>query len=378
MSPEEFEKYKKECFDFLWNEVAPLEKEIELTGKIPKKKLWPKFRDYGFFGLVIPQKYGGKELSETQFLEFEKEWSKIHGGIRGILHVHSVSCILLNMGGTEEQKRKYLPKMATGDLSMAFCLTEQFAGTGKDIKTTAKKEGDYYILNGEKHLITNADFTQLFAVVCYTESEKGRLPSILIVERGTSGFLIEDMGPIMGCTGLGHGRLTFKNVKVPKENLLGGDEGKGLDYALTVLNLSRLHIAATGLGTCERCLELALEYAQKRITFGKPIIERQAVQNYLAEIATLTYALKTMIMDAAKKFDEGKDITMEANMCKLFTIEATRRVTDNAILVFGGRGYLKEYSIERLYRDARLNWLEEGTPTIQNLVITRELVRRGF
>lgn len=357
----------------MWDEVAPLEEEIERTERLPRETLWPKFRDMGQLGLLVPKEYGGMELSEAQYLEFEKEWSKIHGGIRVLLHVHNGAADVLKFV-KEDQQRELFPKIATGESSIPLGLTEPEAGTGRDIKARARRDGDNFILNGTKHLITNADFADLFCVVCWTQLPDGEYQiSNLLVEREREGLLIRDMKPCMGCKGAFHGRLIFQDCVVPVKNILG-EEGKGLEPTVYALNVSRVRIAANALGTMERCLDLAVEYAKKRVTFGKPIVERQAVQRYLAEMAVDIYAVQSVLADAAKKIAEEQNILMEANLCKIMAIEAERRVTDNALLVFGGIGYTGEYPIDRLYRDARLNWLEEGTPTIHMMVVAKALL----
>ena len=374
MKPAEYEKLKKSIFDFIWNELDPLEEQISKTGRIPKEDLFPKFSAHRLFGLMVPEEYGGAGLSVTQYIPILAELSKIHGGIRVIIHVHNTTAKCMTTGRVE-QKKAYLPRIATGNLSVAFGLTEPDAGTGTDIKTTAVRDGDTYIINGKKHLITNADFAELSMIFCYTNKALGvKGISAILVERDTPGFTIEDMPHCMGCRGSFHGRLTLKDCRVPITNILG-QEGQGLDQALGGLEISRVFIAATSLGTSERSLELALQHAKRRVTFGKPIAERQAVQTYLADMAMDIYAMRTMIYDAAKKYDEGMPVSFEASACKLFASEAVCRVTDKALLVFGGIGYTQQYPVERLYRDARLNVLEEGTPTIQRLVMARSLLQ---
>jgi len=373
MTEKEFAEFKKKAFKFLWDEVSPLEDEIEKTGQFPREKLWQKFAKFGMLGLLIPKEYGGVGLSEVQYLDFEKEWSKVHGGMRVMLHVHN--------GGNEaflyeneERKRQFWPKLASGEMSCAFALTEPDGGTGRDIHSRARRDGSNFILNGRKHLITNSDFADIFQVICWTEMESGEYEiNSLFVEKGRPGFTIRDIKPCMGCTGSHHGRLNFKDCVVPVANLMNV-EGKGLEVALHGLNVSRVRIAANALGTMERCLDLSVPFAEQRVTFGKPIAERQAVQRYLAEMAMDIYALQCVINDAVRKIVEGKDIYLEANLCKMLSIEGLRRVTDNALLVYGGVGYTREYPIERLYRDGRLNWLEEGTPTIHYMVAARRLL----
>lgn len=373
LTESEFELFKEKGFKFIWEELAPLEEEIERTENIPRERLWQKFRDHGFLGMLIPKEYGGIGLSETQYLEFEKEWSKVHGGIRVILHVHNgVSDSLLAVG-SEEQKRSYLPKIANGELSCALGLTEPDGGSGRDIKSKASRDGSNLILNGRKHLITNADFTEIFNVVCQIERAPGDFQiGNLLVEKGREGFTLRDMKPCWGCKGAFHGRLNFNNCCVPVTNILG-EPGKTFEATIHHLNISRVRISATALGTMERCLDLAVEFSKKRLTFGRPIAERQAIRIYLSDMAMNIYALQCMVADAVRKIDGKKDIYLEANLCKLFAIEALRNVTDKALLVFGGIGYTNEYPIGHLYRDARLNWLEEGTPTIHSLVAARRL-----
>jgi len=374
MNDKEYQDFKKSVVDFIWSELDPEVEKIEATNHIAWEELFPKIRPTGLFGLVIPEKYGGLELTTTQYLPILGELSKLHGGIRAALHVHNTSARAVVLFGREEQKEEYLPKLATGELSVAFCLTEPNAGTGRDIKATAVKKGDEFVLNGEKHLITNADFTQLFMVLCYTDKEQGRHGmNAVLVDRNAPGFTIEEMAPLMGCRGAGHGILTFKDCVVPAKNVVG-EEGQGLDIFLGELEASRVFVAASSLGAAERALELSLDYAKERVTFGKPIAERETIRGYLADMATDIYALRLMLDDAARKIDEGKSIPVEASICKTFGAEAVCRVTDKALLIFGGRAYTAAYPIERLFRDARLNLLEEGTPTIQRMVIARTLL----
>jgi len=275
---------------------------------------------------------------------------------------------------SDDQAAAVLPGAATGELSVAFALTEPDHGTGADIGTTARRDNGKYVVNGVKHLITNSDFASHF--ILFAKTADGATPaavSALLVERDTPGLRIEPLPETMGCRGGEHGRLVFEDAIVAADCLLG-EEGHGLARMEEALEISRVFVAASSLGTAERALELSLEYATGRVTFGKPIAERQAVQRYLAEMATDVYALRQMLDDAARKWDAGRRIPAEASMCKLFGLEAAGRVTDRALLVHGGLGYTRTFPLERLYRDARLNWLEEGTPTIQQLVIARQLL----
>jgi alkylation response protein AidB-like acyl-CoA dehydrogenase len=375
VSEEEYLTFKRSISDFLWSEVDPLVPEMEETNRVPQDVLFPKFRDQKLFGLIIPEEYGGVGLTTRQYLPILAELSKVSGAIRALIHVHLTSARAIVVFGREEQKRELLPKIATGELSVAFAITEADSGTGLDSKSTAVRKGDNFILNGEKHLITNADFTKLFMVCCYTKPrELGRKAmSALLVPLDAPGFTNEPMPHLMGCKGLGHGILTFEDCEVPAENVLG-DEGQGIGIFLEELEASRVFVAASSLGTAERALELSLEYAKNRVTFGKPIAQRESIRSLLADMATDIYGLRLMLEDVATKIDGGMHCPLEASIAKSHGLATVCRVTDKAMEVHGGRAYLQNWPIERLYREARLNVLEEGTPSIQRLVTARALL----
>jgi len=375
----EYQAFRKKITDFLWREVDPLAEKIETTAKMPKEILFPKFREYGLWGLMVPEEYGGSGLTISQYLPILAEISKVSGAVRLALHVHNTCARAVEAFGTPEQKSKYLPKVATGESSIAFSLTEADAGTGMGQASTAVREGDYYVLNGEKHLITNSEFTDLFMTCCWTNKDLGRNGmSALMVEKGTPGFSLKPMPEHMGCNGIWHGILTFKDVKVPVTNLLGR-EGDGLEIFLGELEPSRVFVAASSLGTAERALEIATDYAQKRMTFGKPLATRETIRGLLADMATDVYALKLMLADVGEKMDRNEKCPVEASITKLFGLQAVMRVTDKAMEVLGGRAYVRNYPypFERLYREARINALEEGTPSIQRLVIARSLLKEA-
>lgn len=373
-----YRAYVQDVKDFLWSEIDPLVPQIEKDEFIPFDTLRPKFRQHHLFDCVVPEAYGGLGLNTEQYAPILKEIAKVHGGIRAMLHVHNSSVHLMETG-RPEQRQQYIPRMATGDLLVCFGLTEPDSGSGVDSKSQAVRHGDVYVLNGRKHLITNAREADLFAIFCFTvDPASGKREfSVLLVERGMPGFTIQPMAHTMGCTGASHDLLIFDHVPVPVSHVLG-QEGLGAQQLLAFLEISRVFIAVAALGTAERALELSVEWAKQRVTFGKPIAERQAVQGYLAEMATDIYALRHMVLDALRKYDAGQRIPEESSMCKLFGLEAVGRVTDKALLVHGGLGYLKSSRIEMLYRDARLNWLEEGTPTIHKLIIARGLLHEEF
>jgi len=377
-SESEYLAYLDDVKQFLWSEIDPLVPQIEKDEYIPFEDLRPKFHQHHLFDCLVPEIYGGLGLSTVQYAPVLKEIAKVHGGIRAQLHVHNSSVHLME-AGRPEQRDKYLPRMATGDLIVCFGLTEPDSGSGLDSNSSAVRQGDVYLLNGRKHLITNAREADLFAVFAFTQMADGchREFSVLLLERGMPGFTIEPLAHTMGCAGGSHDMLIFKNVPVPVDNVLG-HTGMGSELLLAFLEISRVFIAVAALGTAERSLELAVNWSKQRETFGKPIATRQAVQGYLAEMATDVYALRHIILDALRKYDAGQRIPEESSMCKLFGLEAVGRVTDKSLLVHGGIGYLKSSPIEMLYRDARLNWLEEGTPTIHKLIIARTLLAEEF
>lgn len=364
----DYQEFKREIFAAIWRDLDPLEQEIENNEHVPHEIVDPLLRKMGAFGLVIPKHFGGIGLSVTQYLPILAEFAKIQGGIRVLMHVHnSVSHGLLEIA-SEEQLQAIMPDVAQGKKSIAFGLTEPDHGTGLDIGTRAERDGDHYVINGRKWLITNSDIATHFMIVAKTEPNAGAAGiSSILVERATPGLTVTPLPETMGCKGGEHGQIDLVDVRVPITNIIGR-EGEGLSQMEELLEISRLFIAATSLGTAERAFELSLDFARKRKTFGKPLAARQAIQRYLAEMGTDIYALRGMIADATAKWDAGRRIPAEASMCKLFGLEAVGRVTDRALLIHGGIGYTRKYPIERLYRDARLNWLEEGPPTIQMAV----------
>lgn len=369
-----YETFRSELFEAIWRDLNPLEEEIENTEALPYDRLMPMLRNMRAFGLTVPEEYGGVGLTMSQYLPVLGEFSKIQGGIRVVVHVHNSMAHALWELGNDVQRKAILPGCVDGTNSVAFALTEPDHGSGADLGTTIVRDGDDYVINGRKWLITNSDFATHFIVFGKTDPNGGEdAVSAVLVERDTPGFTIEALPETMGCKGGQHGLLTFVDVRVPVSNLLG-EEGRGLAQMEQALEISRVFIAATSLGTAERSLELAVKQSKERKTFGKPLAARQGIQRYLAEMATDVYALRNMISDAAEKWDRGLRIPAEASMCKLFGLEAVGRVTDRALLVFGGIGYTRKHPIERLYRDARLNWLEEGPPTIQYMVAAGALL----
>lgn len=370
LNEREYQRLAERLRIAIWDKLDPLEERIEDEEHIPYDIVMPVLREAGAFGLLVPREYGGAGLSVRQYLPLIAEFAKIQGGIRVLVHVHNSFAHALSEIGNEAQCKTVLPGAATGEKSVAFALTEPEHGTGADLGTTASHTDAGYILNGTKWLISNSDLASHFIVFAKTSPEQ---VSAFLVARDTPGLSIEPLPETMGCKGGEHGVLTFDHVQVDESALIGA-EGEGQQHLGRALEISRVFIAASSLGTSERALELSLAHARSRVTFGRPIAQRQAVQRYLSEMATDVYALRGMLADAAAKWDAGARIPAESAMVKQFGLEAVGRVTDRALLVHGGIGYTRRHPVERLYRDARLNWLEEGTPTIQYMVAARELL----
>ena len=372
----DYETYRKRVFDFLWREVEPLASEMERTGVFPRETLFPKFREHGLFGAVIPREYGGIALDCARYLPLLAEFSKVSGVVRVLLHVHNTSARAVAAYGTEAQKKALLPALARGEQSLTFAITEPNSGSGMDVGTHAVRDGDRWIVNGAKHYITNADFATGHLICCRTGARGDRRGlTALVVPTGAPGFTVEPMPDMMGNNGPPHGILRFEDTPVPADSMVGR-EGDGLDVFLGELEPSRVFVAASSLGTAERALDIALDFAGKRVTFAHPIAARPSVQAELAEMARDVYALRLVLEDVAARIDRGEACALEASIAKLLGLETVMRVTDKAMDVVGGRAYFADYPypLERLYRESRINMLEEGTPSIQRLVIARSLL----
>ncbi|GAQ26380.1 acyl-CoA dehydrogenase, short-chain specific [Ralstonia sp. NT80] len=294
------------------------------------------------------------------------------------VQINSIGSQGLIVDGTPEQKNYYLPKLASGELIASFALTEP--GSGSDaasLRTSAVRDGDYYVLNGTKRFITNAPEAGVFTVMARTNPEiKGAGGiSAFIVEKGTPGLSLGKRDHKMGQKGAHTCDVMFDNCRVPAANIIGGKEGVGFKTAMKVLDKGRLHISAICVGAAERMLEDALRYACERQQFGKPIAEFQLIQAMLADSKAEIYAARSMIIDAARRRDNKEDISTEASCCKLFASEMCGRVADRAVQIHGGAGYVSDYAIERFYRDVRLFRIYEGTTQIQQIVIARNMIR---
>lgn len=384
LSKEEFEKYLLQIRELAQGPLEEIQKEVEVTNKFPKE-FYELAKQNDLYRCSLPEEYGGYGLSETEILRVQEEFSRGPGGMR--MHLHyamDLNWRILDDYGSEELKKEYMNKFQDKSVFTCFALTEITGGTGADLHTMAKREGDYYVLNGEKTLISHTDCCEFAYVIAVTnpDSDKDDRLSAFFVPMNSEGFEVINMPHMMGCRGAGHGDLKFTNCKIDKKYLLG-KEGQGLEIAMHSLSVSRAHIAASNLGMAQRMLELSLAYAKDRVTFGKPIGTRQAIRMKIADMAMMVHALRCMVYDFAKDYEvdpNGEFIEEKAAMCKLYSIDTTRRVSDEMLEIFGGVGYFEDNKygpVERLYRDARAMWLEEGAPTVQRITISRNVVKHN-
>lgn len=353
----------------------PRRDEIEKRAELPLDVL-EQMAEVGFTGVGIPTKYGGSgegRLAQTLIIE---ELAKIDTTQASMLSVHGVGPFLINTFGTEEQKEKFLPRITTGGKLAAFALTEPGAGSdASNVKTTAVEEGDSYILNGTKCFITGGGLAAVYVIIASTDpSAKTRGLSAFIVEAGTPGFTYGKVENKMGIRGSQTAELVFSNVRIPKENLLG-KIGSGFKYSMIALDSARIGTAAQALGLAEGAYELAVQYSKERIQFGKPIAALQGIQWYLAEMKTKVEAARWLVYHAAWLEDNGERFTTEAAIAKLYASTIAREVTNTSLQVHGGYGYMKDYPIEKMYRDAKITEIYEGTSEIMKVVISSNILR---
>ncbi|QOR66544.1 acyl-CoA dehydrogenase [Cytobacillus suaedae] len=373
---QEQEMMRKMVRDFAQTEIAPHIESME-NGEFPREIL-AKMADLGLMGITAPESLGGSEMDFTSYIIAIHELSKVSATIGVILSVHtSVGTNPILYFGNEEQKQKYVPKLASGEYLGAFALTEPSAGSDAgSLKTKAVKQGDHYILNGSKVFITNGGEADTYIVFARTNSDEvgSKGISAFIVEKDTPGFIIGKDEHKMGLHGSRTVQLTFEDAKVPAENLLG-EEGEGLKIALANLDVGRIGIAAQSLGIAEAALEHSVGYAKERVQFGKPISAQQGVGFKLADMATGVEASKLLVYQAAYLRSNGLPCGKEASMAKLFASKTAMEVTTEAIQVYGGYGYTKDYPVERFFRDAKICEIYEGTSEIQRLVISKHLCK---
>ncbi|WP_128545520.1 acyl-CoA dehydrogenase [Larkinella soli] len=362
--------------DFAQNELLPGVIERDSQAKFPTEQV-RRMGELGFLGMMVSPDYGGGGMDTVSYVIAMEEISRVDASSSVIMSVNnSLVCWGLEMFGTEAQKQNYLTRLATGEVIGAFCLSEPEAGSDATSQhTTATDQGDHYLLNGTKNWITNGGSAAVYLVMAQTDAEKRhRGINCLIVEKDQPGFVVGKKEDKLGIRASDTHSLMFTDVKVPKENRIG-DDGFGFKFAMSTLNGGRIGIAAQALGIAAGAYELALAYAQERKSFGKKIFEHQAIQFKLAEMATKIEAARLLVYKAARLKDEHKDYVQAAAMAKLFASDVAMWATTEAVQIHGGYGYVKEFHVERMMRDAKITQIYEGTSEIQKLVIARELVK---
>ncbi|MDY3528793.1 acyl-CoA dehydrogenase [Riemerella anatipestifer] len=362
--------------DFAQNELLPEVIERDKNQKFPAEQV-KKMGELGFLGMMVDPKYGGAGMDSVSYVLAMEEIAKVDASAAVIMSVNnSLVCAGLEKYANEEQKQKYLVPLASGKVIGAFALSEPEAGSdATSQKTTAEDKGDYYLLNGTKNWITNGSTATYYIVIAQTHPEKGHKGiNAFIVERGWEGFEIGPKEDKMGIRGSDTHSLLFTDVKVPKENRIGED-GFGFKFAMAVLNGGRIGIASQALGIASGAYELALKYAKERKAFGTEIINHQAVAFKLADMATQITAARMLCLKAAAEKDQGKDISESGAMAKLFASKTAMDTTVEAVQIHGGYGYVREYHVERMMRDAKITQIYEGTSEIQKIVISRNIAK---
>jgi butyryl-CoA dehydrogenase len=356
--------------------IKPVAAKYDQTEEYP----WDMIKviaDSGLFGLFIPEEYGGMSTSVLDLCLATEELSRACGGIAVCYAASALGTFPILLFGTEEQKKKYLPELATGKTIAAFAITEPEAGSDASaIKTTAKKEGKYYILNGLKHFITNGGDAQIYTVIAMTNKTKGaRGASAFIVEKGTPGFTFGKKEEKMGIRASSTRELIFTDCKVPEENLLS-KEGMGFIVTMKTFDMSRPGVAAQALGIAQGAMEVAVKYARERQQFGKSISSFQGIQWMLADMATQVEAARALVYACAREIDAGvKDVGKDSAMAKMYASDVAMKVTTDAVQILGGYGYMQDYPAEKYMRDAKITQIYEGTNQIQRNIIALQLIK---
>ena len=372
---EEHKMIRDAARDFAQNELLPGVIERDENQSFPHEQI-KKMGELGFMGMMVSPEYGGGGMDTVSYVLAMEEISKIDASASVVMSVNnSLVCWGLEKFGNEEQKQKYLKPLASGEIIGAFCLSEPEAGSdATSQKTTAKDMGDHYLLNGTKNWITNGNNASVYIVIAQTDVEKGhRGINAIIIEKEMDGFVVGPKENKLGIRGSDTHSLMFTDVKVPKENRIGED-GFGFKFAMKTLSGGRIGIAAQALGVASGALELALQYSKERKSFGKPICEHQAIAFKLADMATEIEAARLLCLRAAWQKDMGLDFSESSAMAKLFSAEKAMRITTEAVQIHGGYGFVKEYHVERLMRDAKITQIYEGTSEIQKIVISRSIL----
>jgi alkylation response protein AidB-like acyl-CoA dehydrogenase len=370
--------------EFTESRIIPVASTFEREDAFPDE-IVEGLKELGLFGFTIPERYGGLGLDLTTYALAVAELSRGWMSVSGIVNTHFIVAGMILSDGTEEQRERFLPRMATGEMRCAFSMTEPEAGSDvQAIRTRAVRDGGDYVVNGQKMWVTNGLRSGLVAVLVKTDPDATpahRGMSCLLVEKTPGadrdgGLTIPPKLEKLGYKGVETTELVFHDHRVPIANLLGGEEGRGFQQMMSGIEVGRVNVAARGVGVAERAFELAIRYAQEREAFGKPIAKHQAIQFKLAEMATKIEAARLLMLSAARKKDAGERSDVEAGMAKLYATEICNEVVEESLRIHGGYGYSKEYEIERLYRDAPLLLIGEGTSEIQKLIVARGLLAR--
>jgi alkylation response protein AidB-like acyl-CoA dehydrogenase len=364
---------------FVEREVIPVAHELEQHDTYPLV-LIDKLKELGVFAATIPEAYGGLGFDLLTYVQIIEQLARGWMSLAGIVNTHILVAYMMQTYGTEEQRQRFLPIMATGDKRGGICISEANAGSDvQAITMAAVRDGDDFVLNGSKLWVTNGVHGGIFAVLARTSTNiqpPHRGMSVFIVEKGAPGLGVNRTFEKLGYKGVETAELVFDNVRVPAANLLGGDEGEGFKHVMSGLEVGRINVAARAVGVAQAAFNDSIKYAQQRFTFGKPIAQHQAIQLKLADMATRIEAARLLLQQAAQKKDRGERCDLEAGMAKLFATEMCQEVTLEAMRIHGGFGYTKEFNVERYYRDAPFMLVGEGTSEIQRLVIARQLLER--
>ena len=365
--------------EFVRRDVDPVVNYFEHEDIYPQE-LVDKMAKMGLFGIMIPEEYGGLGLDYTTFALIFEELSKGWMSLTGPLGTHHILAYVISTYGTEEMKQRFLPKMSEGVIRGGLALTEPGGGSDmQNLQTSAVKDGEEYVINGNKMFISNGEHGNAFAVLARTDKTAEpphRGISCFVAEKPAAGFTVAQKLDKLGYRGIDTTELVFDNVRVPTENLVGEVEGQGFRQVMSGLEGGRINVAARAVGVATAAFDAAIKYAQQRESFGKPIAQHQAIQLKLAEMATNIEAARLLTYEAARKKDSGERVDLEAGMAKLFASEMCGEVTMEAMRIHGGYGYIKDYPLERYYRDAPLMIIGEGTNEIQKLIIARRLLQK--
>jgi len=373
---EEQRMVKEAAADFAKNTLLPKAQEFDEKEEIPKE-IYKELAQLGYMGMLLPEEHGGSNLDFVSYICAMEEFAKACAALEIALSVHnSLVCDAILKFGTEEQKKKYLPSLARGEKIGAYSLTEPGSGTDAgSLRTSAVPKDDFYLLNGTKTFVTNAGIAEIFVVFVSTNPElKSKGISCILVEKGAEGFSIGANEKKMGIKGSDTRELSFADCKIPKENLLG-EENKGFRVALSLLNSGRIGVGAQCVGIAQAAFEEAVKYSKERVQFGQPICNFQAIAFKLADMATQIEAARLLVYRAAHLKSKEQKCNIEASMAKLFASEMSNRVVNEAVQIHGGYGYMKEYAVERYFRDARVTEIYEGSSEAQRIVISRDLLK---